>query len=112
MTTLVSILGWIALLAFCACIAAMFYTYYAAKNLVSASARDKSSGASLLAEAESVLHRSTRARIRWLKTNLGRLPEAINSRATRVLLVDKTCQAAFWIIVASWVLSMLVKAAL
>jgi hypothetical protein len=112
MTMVMSILGWIALLAFAVCLGAMFYTYYAAKRLVGAAAMDTSSEASLLAEAESVLHKSARARIRWLKTTLGRLPGGINSRATRVLLVDKICQVAFWIIVASWVLSMLVKVVL
>jgi len=107
MATLTTFLGWIALLAFGACFASLFYTYYAAKRLMSAVAKGALSDALLSGEAETALEKGARARIKWLKVNQARLPEDIKDKVRRALWVDATCQWAFWILVVLWLLTML-----
>jgi hypothetical protein len=108
MITLTSVLGWIALVAFGICFAAMFYTYYAAKKVLKAVAeRGSSSDVSLSSEARSTLEKDARARIKWLKGNQTRFPEDIKSKARRPLQFDVTSQVAFWTLLVLWLLVVL-----
>jgi hypothetical protein len=106
MMTLMSLLGWIALVAFGICIVAIFCTYYAAKNTLRTVVRTSSSpDASLSTEAANALQVGARGRIKWLKGNQSRLSADIKKHALRVLWFDTISQGAFWILLVSGLLS-------